>query len=48
MNIEDFELMRISMMLKSVEREKQISRGNLDFERFSYFENTDFRHKSAF
>ncbi len=26
---------------KSVEREKKISRGNLDFEKFSYFENTN-------
>ncbi len=27
---------------------KKLSRGNLDFEKFSYFENTNFRHKSAF
>ena len=59
MNIEDFEIMRISMMListrswsnlfkKIFRKGKKLSRGNLDFEKFSYFENTNFRHKSAF
>ena len=58
MNIEYVEIMRISMMLYYLrDREvfffnlskgkKGLSRGNLDFEKFIYFVNTIFRHKSA-
>ncbi len=55
MNIEDVETMRIRMMLiftwswsnlflKLSKGNEKLSRGKLDFEQFSYFENGNFRH----
>ncbi len=55
MNIEDLEIIRIRInirdrefIFKKCRKVKKLSRGNLEFEKFSYFENTNFGHKSAF
>ena len=43
----DREVMYIKNKL-AYRKGKMLSRGKLDFQKFSYFENTKFRHKTAF